>query len=89
MKNYTFKRENSNFKDILEDPAIKPHIKNKITFAKHLILGIPETEKTDSIASYIVVKYGDDMVNFSNICPDRTPVPHKDYTPIRKKKTIH
>jgi hypothetical protein len=85
MKFVVFFREKNKFDDILKDVTLKGKFKTKIEYSEHLILGFTE-EDYDKINSYIVLKYGEDMKNFDKLVPDRTPVPHVDYTPIRKDR---
>jgi hypothetical protein len=82
MKYYTFKRESNDFKDILSDPAIKKHIKTKISWLDHLMLGLSESA-SNGILSYLVLKYGDDICN--PIQTDYTPTPNIDYTVVKKR----
>ena len=90
MKNFLFKRESNDFTDILSDKNIKKQIKCEMTFSNHLILGFNNYDKeVNKITSYIMLKYGEDIVDFTHVIPDRTPVPHKDYVPERKNKTLH
>lgn len=85
MKYYWFHRESNDFKDILSDIAIKPVIKHKFSFAKHLILGFLDSD--EKIMSYMTIKFGDDMIEPSYIVPDRTPVSGRDYIPTKKPKS--
>lgn len=85
MKFLVFKRESNRFDDIIKDPALKNKYKTKITYANHMILGFPEEDDSTKLLSYIVLKYGDDMLDYDSLVPDRSPVPYKDYVPIRKK----
>lgn len=78
MKHYTFYRENDKFDDILKDPAIKKHIYTKIHWKFYLRIALDECN--DKLASYITLKYGDEMKN-NHLVTDRTPVPFVDYTP--------
>jgi hypothetical protein len=89
MKNFLFKRESNDFTDILSDKNIKKEIKGEITFLNHLILGIAQNKNTDKVTSYLMLKYGEDMMDFNHLIPDRTPVPLVDYFPERKKRTVH
>ncbi len=90
MKNFIFHRELNNFTDILSDSNIKKYIKTKINFDQYLILGFNNYDKeVNKITSYIMLKYGEDIVDFTHVIPDRTPIPHKDYVPERRKKTLH
>jgi hypothetical protein len=81
MKTFYFRRECKNFDDITKDKNIRKHIDYQISWANHLILGFSEETKNESIFSYIVLKYGDYIINGKELIPDRTPVIHKDYTP--------
>lgn len=83
MKYYTFHRESSNFSDILQDTTVKKHIRTKITWLQHLLIGL-NSETTDEIFGYIVLKYGEDIVNLTN--KDYTPIPDVDYTPKRHSR---
>ena len=87
MKFLIFTRENSNFDDILKDLTLKKQYKTKIEYRENLILGFPENDDFGKTLSYIMLKYGDDMKDFHNIVPDRTPIPNIDYVPVRKNKT--
>lgn len=77
MKFIYFFRADNNFKDILTDPSIKPHIRTKIMWHNFLLVGIYTKANLDSVISYINLKYGDDIR--TNIHGDFTPVPNKDY----------
>jgi predicted nucleic acid-binding protein len=79
MRYITFFRQNNDFTDIIADPTIKKAIDEKISFLNHLILGITDDDK---IFSYITLKYGDNIV--TNNIKDYRPIPHVDYTPIRR-----
>lgn len=81
MKFLIFNRESDNFDDILQD--VKTHkIRYKLRFLNHLILGFDH--KTEKEQSLFTLKYGDDMIDFGHIVPDRSPVMYRDYIPIRK-----
>ena len=86
MKYFVFKRESNKFDDILSDVSVKKAIKTKMTFGNHLILGFVDDEATQRVSSYMMLKYGDDSVEFNKLAPDRTPVPYVDYVPVRKPK---
>jgi len=79
MKYYTFQRELNNFDDILTDVAIKKHIKTKLKWKNHLMIGLDE-KTGESVFGYIVLKYGEDIVN---LIKDFTPVPNVDYKPMK------
>jgi hypothetical protein len=88
MQYLIFRRENNKFDDILKDTAVKKVYKTKIQYHDHLILGLDEDLKdTDKTLSYIILKYGDHIVNISDIITDRAPVPYKDYIPERKTRS--
>lgn len=82
MSYTVFKRESNNFTDILTDPVIKKSIRMKMKFTGYLILELAD----DKSVSYMMLKYGDDAISMSHIIPDRTPIPNKDYVPIRKDR---
>jgi hypothetical protein len=71
-----FKRVNNNFSDILSEKIIKKNISAQITFHQHLLLG---HDMDSEQLLYITLKYGHDIVNLSDIVPDRTPILGKDY----------
>lgn len=83
MKYLMFKRESNDFADILSDKVIKKDIRTKIKFVNHLIISLTTDSKANA---YAILKYGDDMINMTDICPDRSPIPGKDYQPERKKR---
>ena len=85
MNVFYFKRECKNFDDIIKDPGIRKHIDYKISWTNHLILAFYDDEKIGSIFSYIVLKYGEYIIEDTEIIPDRTPVMYKDYMPVDKK----
>ena len=84
MKHFLFYRESNDFADILSDGNLKKYIKVKIKFNNYLILAIDEYDKNvDKNISYIMLKYGEDVKDFTHIIPDRTPIPNVDYKPKR------
>jgi hypothetical protein len=83
MKFYTFKRESNNFDDLLNDSSIKSAIKTKIIWVNHVMLGFSEDSKNENLFGYIVLKYGEYIVNLTE--KDYTPKPNIDYFPIRKQ----
>lgn len=87
--NFLFKRESNDFSDILNDTNIKKEVCLTMTFDEHLILGIEENSNAEKVKSYILLKYGEDLINFGHVIPDRSPVAGKDYMPERKKKVLH
>ncbi len=82
MKTYTFKRESNNFDDILNDPVIKRSIDMKLFWADHIMVGII-FDTPESIHGYLVLKYGDCMIN--PVDKDFTPIPGRDYIPKKDK----
>lgn len=89
MKSFVFKRENNDFTDILSDANIKKQVCATITFKDHLILGIQEDKELDKVSSYILLKYGEELIDFKNIVRDRTPVPYVDYKPKKRLSNGH
>jgi hypothetical protein len=80
MKYLVFHRESNNFDDIIKE--VKQYkIGFRTKFSKHLIIGF--TEPFEHIQSLFILKYGDDLISFNNLCPDRSPIVDKDYTPIK------
>lgn len=79
-KKFLFKRESGDFDDILTDKSMRKHIGLKITWPEHLLIEVHD-EKDTGIYGYIILKYGDSLTDFTH--KDRTPIPGKDYKPIR------
>ena len=86
MKHIFIFRESNKFDDILKDVNLKKKISTTIKFSNHLILGINEDEE---VISYLLLKYGEDVIDASSIIVDRAPVMYKDYTPKRKGGSGH
>lgn len=82
MKHYTFQRESNDFKDILNDPALKKKIITRITWNGFLMIELDDFEQ--KLDSYIVLKYGDEL-RTGGLVTDRTPVPFVDYQPKEPK----
>lgn len=83
MKYYIFYREDNRFDDILLDNNIKKLFTFKIKYYQHLILGgedIPE-----DLQSYMMLKFGDDIKDTTQIFIDRKPLPFVDYIPDRNR----
>jgi predicted NUDIX family phosphoesterase len=81
-----FKRESNKFDDILSDTSIKKVYKTKIVFHHHLIMGIEDYDPNYSkILSYILLKFGDDIIDMNSLIKDYSPIPNKDYTPKKNK----
>lgn len=76
-----FKRSNNDFSDILSDKSIKKDTEVQSTFDKHLLL---QTNEDHTLLSYIMLKYGNDIVYTHDIVPDRAPIIGKDYMPKTK-----
>ena len=83
MKYYNFYRESDNFDDILTDPNLKNKLKFKIRYLQNLIIGFGY-KPDEKIIAYIMLKYGEDIKSFTDF--DYSPVPYKDYIPIRKSR---
>lgn len=75
-------RESDDFADVLSDKVIKKSLRVKIKFKNYLIIELSD----DKDMSYLILKYGDDVVKMSEIAPDRSPVPYKDYVPKKDIK---
>jgi hypothetical protein len=88
--NYYFKSNDGVLKDILSDTVIKPLILVKITCGDMLLLTLSHKAKKEH-ESYIMLKYGDVMVNPSDIAPDRAPTIFKDYMPkdLKNKELLN
>ena len=82
MKLYIFFKEDNDFSDILDDNNLKKLFRFKISWSQHLMLGSNET--TDELNSYIVLKYGESLLNERHLFKDRTPQPNIDYIVKRK-----
>ena len=80
MKYYTFKRESNNFSDILSDVNVKKHVRTKISWLNHLMIGLAHSTE-EGVFGYIVLKYGEDICK--TVEKDYTPIPNIDYTPKR------
>ena len=85
MKEFLIVRSSNNFDDILKDPNLKKKFSAIMQFNNSLIVQLDED---DSIVSYMVLKYGEDIVDLTSVIPDRTPVPGKDYTIIKKEVQV-
>ncbi len=79
MKVYIFKKEDNDFSHILTDPTMKGKFKTKITWKEHLLLGV-EKELSSEIESYIILKFGDELIT-NGLIRDFSPVPYVDYMP--------
>lgn len=81
MKEFLIVRSSNNFDDILKDPNLKKKFSAIMQYNNSLLIQLSED---DSAVSYMLLKYGDDIVDLTSVIPDRTPVPGKDYTVQRK-----
>ena len=81
MKTFIFKRENSNFDDVLKDKNIKKYIVEKYMFTEHLIIRV---EDAPEALAYITLMFSEELVSMKDLVPDRTPKPNIDYVPKKK-----
>ena len=81
MKEFLIVRSSNNFDDILKDPNLKKKFSAIMQYNNALLIQLNDE---DSVVSYMLLKYGDDIVDLNGVIPDRTPVPGKDYTVQRK-----
>ena len=81
MKEFLIVRSSNNFDDILKDPNLKKKFSAIMQYDNSLLIQLSED---DSAVSYMLLKYGDDMVDLTSVIPDRTPVSGKDYTVQRR-----
>ena len=84
MNYYIFKKEDNDFSEMLDDITLKPLLGFKIKFKDHLILGSYD-HIDERLSSYITLKYGDMMVNKSDMFIDYSPKIHVDYIPDPKR----
>lgn len=80
MKYFKFYRESNKFDDILKDKNIKKYVDDVKTWKNHCSIGIQQ-HLVDKVASYIILKYGDEMRD--SFTEDYSPIPYKDYTPLK------
>lgn len=85
MKYIVFCNESNDFADVLSDATVKPAIRTKMSLREKLILGF-EDQKFDTLSTYITLKYGDMIKHWNDLFQDHSPVPGKDYVPIRKHR---
>jgi len=81
MKEFLIVRASNNFDDILKDPNLKKKFSAIMQYNNSLLVQLDED---DSIISYMLLKYGEDIVDLTGVIPDRTPVAGKDYTVQRR-----
>lgn len=77
MRYFIFVRKSNVFDDILED--LKERIELKLYWSDHLLIRV-SNEFTDTLSSYIHIKYGDELEELAVL--DFTPKPEIDYIPI-------
>lgn len=80
---FNFYRESNNFDDILNDKNIKKLINSKTKWSNHLRISV---SNSDSVYSYIILKYGDDLI-YKNLTKDFTPIPNRDYVAKKSYST--
>jgi len=85
MKIFYFNRECKNFDDITKDKNIRKFIEYQMSWKNHLILTFNEDKKVEPIFSYIMIKYGEYLIEGTDLIPSRAPVMYKDYTPSDPK----
>ena len=81
MKYFTFRRESNYFTDILTDINLRKLIEVRLEWLHHLVIGL--SSDSEKNASYITLKYGDEMVR--EVCHDWSPIIGVDYA----SKTIN
>lgn len=77
---YCFRGEKEDLNDIITDINIKKYINTKIFWNNHVLIGFNYKFSSEN-ASYLVIKYGEFMINERDIFGDRSPVLFKDYIP--------
>jgi len=82
-----FKRESNDFTDILNDKTFKKSIYTKIIWYNHLMIEIEDLK--DDVYSYILLKYGDDMIDFKRLVKDRKPILNVDYISLEQKEYLN
>ena len=80
MNTYIIRREDNNFQDMLADPVIRQYFKTQLSWAEHLLLHTDGENIPSEIQSYIMLKYGDQIVTDS-VIKDFHPRPYIDYMP--------
>lgn len=86
---FVFRSESGEY-PVLKDPALnRKYIALKMINSKMLILGIAWKDQAviENLKSYIQLKYEGESL--SSICPDLSPVPYIDYTPIKRKSRLN
>jgi len=81
MKEFLIVRASNNFDDILKDPNLKKKFSAIMQYNNSLLV---QMDEDDSIISYVLLKYGEDIVDLNSAIPDRTPVAGKDYAIQRR-----
>jgi len=83
MKTYVFHREKNRFDDILKDKSIRKYIIEQYQFTDYLIIRVKDVPEA---LAYIMLKFGEELVNMKDIVPDRTPIMDVDYVPKNRKQ---
>jgi len=73
---------------ILEDKVVKKFIATQIKWSEHLYLEF-DSEVSEQIKSYILLKYGDYIKPIDSIIADRKPVMFVDYEPKIENSQRH
>jgi len=84
-----FYRKNDCFDDILQDKVLKKSVRTTLKLENYLMLDFDEGEENEKLMSYLNLKYGDAIVDSTQIIPDRSPVMYKDYVPEKKETVYH
>lgn len=80
---YIFFRQNNDFEDILKDKNLIKYFDIKVSWHQHLML--TSFKLPPDVSTYILLKYGDSVINSDRIITDRTPKPFVDYYPSSKR----
>ena len=75
------KKNSDELSEILKDQNIKKYVIGKQQWHQYLLLTFKEDANWGKTLSYIMLKYGDDIKDFSTIVPDLSPIPNIDYYP--------
>lgn len=87
FKAFFFFSEDNNFKELLNDSTLKPHISTKIVWKKYLIIEFDITFKPEH-ESYLLIKYGEHIRDPYTLFKNRKPIIFKDYLPINLNPKI-
>lgn len=80
-KFYCFRGDKEDLNDIVKDINIKKYIETKIFWGEYVLIGF-NYKFLEEHASYLVIKYGDLIINETALFGDRSPVLYKDYGPL-------